>query len=84
MEARELDGWVRIVEMMPIIDVVERYGCGGKHVKCGGILDAQLRCDMSCVDEDRFPAFYAIAKTMEDLIPRWVLEVPSRCLRQSA
>lgn len=62
--------------MMAIVYIVERHGCRGKHIKRGRILDAQLRRDMCCVDEDGFPAFYTIAKTVENLISRWVLKIP--------
>lgn len=75
-KGRELDGWVRSVQVMAVVDIVELYGRRREHVKVSGMRGAQPLCGVKRIDEDRCPTDDAIPQTVQDLIARWVLEVP--------
>jgi hypothetical protein len=68
---------VDVVEVVPVVNVVERDGHVRERVD---VLGGEIRRfgRVERVDEERRPAADAISQAVEDLVPRRVLKVSER------
>lgn len=74
-EARELNRRVGVVQMVAVVDVVVRDGRRCQCLERGGVLDADLGCNVSSINEDGGPTLDTVAEAVKDLVARGMLKV---------
>ena len=65
-----------LVEVVPVVDVVECDVGVSEDVERPDVLVAELGRDVDCVYKDGRAAFNAVAEAVQDLVARRMLEVP--------
>jgi hypothetical protein len=83
LKARKLDGRVRAVHMVAVIDVMEGHGGRGEQRVRGRIGSAQRLSGREGVNKERGPALDAVADGVQDLEGWWNVKVPldAPCIR---
>lgn len=68
------------MQMMPVVDIMERHRGGGEGTKIFWAGLAKRLSYRDCVNEDRGTALYTVPQAMENLVSRWMLEVPKHAI----
>lgn len=67
---------MQLVQVVVVVYVLETYGLCGKEVERVGRLAIEVCGGRKGIYKDRFTTLYAIPQAMENLVSRWMLEVP--------
>lgn len=66
-----------MIEVVSIVDVLERNGSRCESSKRRRGVFAEGLCNVESIHKEGCPAFHLVSETVKDLIARWMVKVPA-------